>query len=98
MLANGKLKEENPMKYLSWLLVVIALVACTLLVASNRARLGQTSAATQPASAQKNNCGCTTACMGGKQCAISCPQGQAAHCECEDRGPANPKEPKCYCR
>jgi hypothetical protein len=77
------------MKRLTFLLVFIALVAFTftLLASSNRAR---------PAGAEP--CGCSADCMGGKKCAISCPVGTAAHCECIGGSQTSPSEPKCYCR
>ena len=75
------------MKRLTFLLVLIALVAITLFASSNRAR---------PVPIEP--CGCYTACMGGKNCAISCPTGKAAHCECLGGSQTSPQEPKCYCR
>lgn len=88
------------MKRLTFLLLAIVLFfAFTSLVSSNRARPTPASESTQPV--QANNtalCGCTISCLGAKQCAIKCPEGKAAHCECEDMGERRPQEPKCYCR
>ncbi len=44
------------------------------------------------------DCGCSTACMGGKSCAINCPTGKAAHCDCVGGSQHTPAEAKCYCR
>ena len=75
------------MKRFAYLLLVTALVAFTIFAFSSRARL-----------AQEEPCGCSTACLGGKRCAINCPTGKAAHCECLGGSQYNPQEPKCYCK
>jgi len=90
------------MKRLTFLLIVlviIALAAFTLLASGNRARLAQTLESTQPAQAKQNDdCGCHSACMGTNQCAIKCPVGQAAHCDCKTVGARGEQQPNCYCR
>lgn len=74
------------MKRFTILLVIAAFIALSFLAFSNRAR-------TQP-----ENCGCNTACMGGKSCAIKCATGKAAHCDCVGGNQYNPAEAKCYCQ
>jgi hypothetical protein len=88
------------MKRLTFFLLAIVLIfAFALLASSNRARPAHASESTQPAQANRAEpCGCSTACMGGKRCAIKCPEGKAAHCECEGGTTFSPQEAKCYCR
>lgn len=85
------------MKRLTFLLVIMALVVFTLLASSNRAGPVQSSELAQPVQTAQP-CGCSTACMGGKKCAISCPTGRAAHCDCLGGSQTSPQEAKCYCR
>lgn len=75
------------MKRLAILLVIAAFIALSFLAFSNRAR-----------TSQAEPCGCNVACLGGKTCAINCPTGKAAHCECSGASQYNPAEAKCYCR
>ena len=72
-------------------LAIVVLVAITLLASSNAAWRAAQSKAT-------GDCGCSTACMGGKSCAINCPTGKAAHCDCEGGSEHAPQQAKCYCR
>ena len=81
------------------LLAITIFFAIASFASSNSAQPTSTLQPTR--SAQPNNaedCGCRASCMGGKQCAIKCPEGKAAHCECEGGGPPFPQEAKCSCR
>lgn len=70
------------------ILAILIFSAVGFLGYSNRASLSNASNATA-------DCGCNVSCLGGKTCAISCPTGQAAHCDCVGNAP---QEARCYCR
>ncbi len=70
--------------------VVVALAVVTLFIFSTRAWLAAPVQTT-------GDCGCYKACMGGDSCAIKCPTGKAAHCNCADGTQQNPGRAYCYC-
>lgn len=83
------------MRRLTFLLVVVLLVASTFVIASSRVKPARS---LEPAGPVPTDCGCRTACMGGKSCAIACPTGKAAHCDCLGGSEHHPQQAKCYCQ
>jgi hypothetical protein len=79
------------MKRLTLVVMIVVLFTLILLTPSSRAWLAARFGTS-------GDCGCSTACMGGKSCAINCPTGQAAHCDCVGGSEHTPQEAKCYCR
>lgn len=80
------------MKRFTLILVILILGVVALFAYSNRAWLSGQYNATQ-------DCGCNVSCMEGKNCAIKCPVGKAAHCDCDYglTGKA-PAKARCYCQ
>lgn len=76
---------------LTVILVIIVFGVIGFFGYSNRASLSSPSGSTA-------DCGCNVACMGGKSCAINCPTGKAAHCDCVGNAGFVPQEAKCYCQ
>lgn len=76
-------------KRIVFLLAIVIFSAIGLFTYNNKALLSEQNSTS-------GDCGCNTSCMGGKSCSISCPVGQAAHCDCVGSTP--PLEAKCYCR